>query len=136
MRAVVPLSCAAVKTQWPTLALWGPASVLLRPQLMASFVHRLGRPAEESVDDPLVSFELRPLVVHPAARGTGLASRLTERLMHDARSRGFERMHLFVEIDNQVAQAFYRKMRFAVTGNTQHDGNLMVRYERSLVDAG
>lgn len=121
-------------TQWPALALWGAASALRRPQLVVSFLQRLGRPAEEDAAPLIEGYELRPIVVDPAARGTGLAPRLVERLMLDARGRGFERMHLFTEFDNQVAQAFYSKMEFDRTDTIHHSGSLMFRYERFLGD--
>ncbi|MFZ2424011.1 MAG: GNAT family N-acetyltransferase [Anaerolineae bacterium] len=123
-----------LKTQWPALVLWGPVSALLRPQLVVSFLRRLGRPAEEDAAQPIEGYELRPIVVDPAARGTGLAKRLVERLILDARSRGFERMHLFTEVDNQVAQAFYRKMGFDTTDAIHHSGSPAFRYELSLGD--
>lgn len=131
------LRARLLKTQWPALALWGPASALLRPQLVFSFLQRLNGLAQEKVVQPVEGYELRPIVVDPAARGAGLAPRLMERLKLDARARGFDCMHLFVEIDNQVAQAFYRKMGFAAQGSIiQHNGGPVARYERSLVDPG
>lgn len=126
------LRATLFKTQWSSLALWGLASALMQPQLVVSSVKRLGRSAEESTSVTTEGYELRPIVVDPRARGTGLAVHLVDQLMHDARSRGFNRMHLFTEIDNQRAQAFYEKMGFASTGLLQHDGGSVIRYERSL----
>lgn len=126
-----------LKTQWPALALWGPASALLRPQLAVSFLQRVGGPAQQDVAWPVEGYELRPIVVDPAAQGTGLAARLVERLLLDAYDRGFRRIHLFVEIDNQAAQAFYRKMGFVKTDSLQHNGSAAARYEyyeRPLMD--
>lgn len=125
-----------LKTQWPALALWGTASVLRQPRLMASFVQRFNQPAAQQVEmPPAPGYELRPIVVDRAARGTGLAARLVERLMQDARSRGFAAMHLFVETDNQAARAFYHKMGFAAASHHQPSGDLVIRLERSLRDA-
>ena len=128
------LRARLLKTQWPALTLWGPISVLLQPQLVVSVLQRLERPAEKDTAQPIQEYELRPIVVDPAARGTGLAPQLVERLTLDARGRGFERMHLFTEIDNQVAQAFYRKMGFNSREAIHHSGSLMFRYERFLGD--
>ncbi len=130
--APAELQALLLKTQWPSLAFWGSASVLRRPQLLASLIQRLGRQTDDNTDQPVEGYELRPIVVDAAARGSGLAPRLVERLILDARSRLFDRMHLFVEINNQAAQAFYRKMGFVATGAFRHNGDPMVRYERSL----
>jgi GNAT superfamily N-acetyltransferase len=125
-----------LKTQWPALALWGTASVLRQPRLMASFVQRFNQPAAQRIETPPASgYELRPIVVDRAARGTGLAARLVERLIQDARSRGFAVMHLFVETDNQPARAFYQKMGFAAAGHPQPSGDLVIRLEHLLQDA-
>jgi len=129
------LQARLLKTQWPTLVLWVPASALLRPKLVLSFLQRLGGADQKDLGRPIVGYELRPIVVDPAARGTSVASRLVERLERDASSRGFNVMHLFVEIDNQVAQAFYRRMGFEARSSIiQHNGCPMARYERSLVN--
>jgi len=129
------LRATLLKSQWSSLALWAPASVLIQPQLVLSFVQRLGSSSEESAREADEGYELRPIVVDPVARGTGLASRLVDRLISDARNRGFDRIHLFTEIDNQRAQAFYEKMGFMSMGQIQHDGGSVVRYERSLTGA-
>lgn len=133
--APAELRVLMLKTQWPALVIWGLTSALLRPKLIVSLAQRIGQPVQKNADQPVVGYELRPIVVDTAARGVGLATRLTERLMLDARGRGFDRMHLFVEVENQVAQAFYRRMGFAVGGSIQHNGTPMARYERSLGDA-
>ncbi len=121
-------------TRWPALAFWGVLGVLTRPQIMASFVRRLGRSPAGGVTQRTEGYELRPIVVAPPARGSGVASGLVQRLMLDACARGFQRMHLYVESNNEPAQAFYRKHGFAETGSVWHNGQPMVSYERSLMD--
>lgn len=124
------------KAEWPTLMLWGPVSVLFQPQLMASFAQRFTRPAEREVEPaPAAEYELRPIVLDPASRGTGLAVRMVERLMLDARDRGFTDMVLYVEAGNQAAQAFYRKMGFTAVSHLQPPSGLIIRLERSLQDS-
>lgn len=129
------LRARLLSTQWPSLALWGPISVLLQPQLVAKFLQKPDESAQKDGAQPLEGYELRPIVVDPVARGTGLASRLVERLVLDAHDRGFGRIHLFVDVENQVARAFYRKMGFVATNNLQQYGSTAARfesYERSL----
>lgn len=129
------LRARLLRTQWLTLALWGPASALRQPHLMVSLVGRFNTPAADRVETPLApGYELRPIVVDSSARGTGLAARLVQQLIRDARARGFGEMYLYVETDNQVAQAFYRKMGFSTASHAQPNLGLATRLERPLSD--
>ncbi len=121
-----------LKTQWPHLMTWGMISLLMRPQLLAAFArrYRQGDAGEEETTED--GYELRPIVVSPAARGTGVAVQLVDRLLLDARSRGYDRMYLYTETDNQPTRAFYGKVGFHETGELQRDGASCIRYERIL----
>jgi ribosomal protein S18 acetylase RimI-like enzyme len=117
---------------WPSLALWGPAQVVIQPSLMRSLLGRLRQPpgATKAVDP---GYELRPIVVDPAARGSGVARLLVRQLLEDAASRGFQTMHLYAEAHNKRAIAFYHKMGFQLSGSVQRPGGPHGRYERSVV---
>lgn len=121
-------------TRWPALAFWGAVGLLTRPQILALLAQRLGRLPTKGVTQKMEGYELRPIVVVPPARGSSIASDLVQRLMLDARARGFQRMHLYVEVNNETAQAFYRKHGFTATSSVWHNGRPMVSYECSLMD--
>jgi ribosomal protein S18 acetylase RimI-like enzyme len=126
------LRITLLKTQWPALIFWGLTSVLLNPELLDYFVLRLHQTIARDAYPATPGYELRPIVVAPAARGIGLATRLVERLMLDARNRGFEYMHLFVESDNTTAQSFYQKMGFVKTGIHQDNYRTLLVYSLLL----
>lgn len=53
------------------------------------------------------------VVVHPAARGQGLAKRLVLRAQQAARGKGCQRMSLEVRADNKAALALYTSLGYA-----------------------
>ena len=55
------------------------------------------------------SFGVLSIAVSPSHHGTGLAQALLQASEHEARARGYERMHLTVGPRNQRAIAFYEK---------------------------
>jgi ribosomal protein S18 acetylase RimI-like enzyme len=121
------------RTLWRRQGLWlaacGPAQVMLDPEMFLSLLKRIkGGDAEA----PEPGVELRPIVVHPAARGSGLAARLAESLLQEAARSGFERVHLYTEPENIAAQRFYRKMGFQLLGAVARSGKSHLHYERRL----
>lgn len=123
---------ALVKRHWLRLLFWGTAQVVMHPGLVTSALTRF----RESSPAPAVTnpaYELRPIVVAPGARGTGVASDLVAVLLADARRRGFQRVHLITEVDNVAAHAFYRKVGFRPNGVPGGGSrSAIVRYEYSL----
>lgn len=60
--------------------------------------------------------EIQQVMVHPAARGRGLARRLVTALVADARGRGVETLTLDVRGNNHLAMALYESIGFVVYG--------------------
>ena len=60
---------------------------------------------------PAALFE--DLIVHPGHRGRGIASGLVRFVIDDARRRGILRLTLLTDMQNERAQALYRKLGFA-----------------------
>jgi GNAT superfamily N-acetyltransferase len=53
------------------------------------------------------------LIVHPAHRGRGVATALVRFVIEEARRRGILRLTLLTDMQNERAQALYRKLGFA-----------------------
>lgn len=122
---------ALMKASWPTLVFWGTAQVLLQPRLFKRFVGRSAGSSYGSVPAE-VGYQLRPIVVAPAARGGGIGAQLVGALLADATRRGFDRVHLFAEEDNVAASAFYCKLGFRLVGKAKGPGEAYLRYEYSF----
>jgi ribosomal-protein-alanine N-acetyltransferase len=60
--------------------------------------------------------ELQDVSVRPEHRRRGVASALTVAAEREARNRGFERLTLTVSIDNEAAQALYRRCGYTDAG--------------------
>ena len=121
-----------LRRYWPELVAWYIAQLAIHPALIASCIGRirglLGRPD----DSDAIGYELRPIVVAPAARGTGIAFELAATLLADAGRRGFQNIHLFTEVDNMAANAFYRKVGFLPTGSVCRANISYIRYELEI----
>ena len=63
-----------------------------------------------------VNADIQQVMVHPAARGRGLARRLVAALVDDARARGVETLTLDVRGNNHAAMALYETLGFQVSG--------------------
>jgi ribosomal protein S18 acetylase RimI-like enzyme len=119
------------RAQWPALVLWGCVQMLACPRLFSEMVGRLGNPAGGS-EPAGQGYELRPIVVAPEARRSGIGVQLLERLLQDADQRGFDRVFLAVQADNAAADAFYQKAGFRLMGKESRSGEVYLRYEVSL----
>ncbi len=120
---------ALIRHSWAPLAFWGAMQVLIRPSLLMNFLSRYQAP--KTPQDAKPEYELRPIVVAPEARGSGLANRLVQTLLQDAKQRGFSKICLFTEPDNLPANRFYQKFGFALAGETTRNGQIFRRYEYS-----
>ena len=63
-----------------------------------------------------VNADIRQVMVHPQARGQGLARALVAALVEDARERGVETLTLDVRGNNHAAMALYETFGFEVAG--------------------
>jgi ribosomal protein S18 acetylase RimI-like enzyme len=79
-------------------------------------------------------YELRPIVVAPRFRGTGLAVSLMKSLLADAEKRGFSKVFLYAEETNGSANAFYRKFGFDCDGTITRNGMNLNKYEYKLLE--
>jgi GNAT superfamily N-acetyltransferase len=123
-----------LKRHWPEVVFWGTAQLVVHPAFITSFVARI----RELLDRPGVAetgYELRPIVVAPSVRGTGIAYELVATLLADAGRRGFKHMYLFTELDNLAGNAFYRKVGFSPSGIVYRSGVSYVRYKRPVLEA-
>lgn len=122
------------KKYWPAFCIWGVAQACLEPRLIKDSLCRIFG-ARNKMATGKVGYELRPIVLAPAARGAGLAGKLVETLLMDAANRGFPRVYLYTEADNLVARTFYEKEGFREGGSVERSGMLYLRYERLVSKA-
>jgi ribosomal protein S18 acetylase RimI-like enzyme len=122
-----------LKGQAMRLAVWGGLAVLTHPGLLFDLASRLLQRGQDYPGVP-TGYELRPIVVSPAARGQGVAYALLSALLADAAGRGFDRINLYTEEDNLIANRFYQKNAFQKTGEFSRAGRLYSCYERMLIE--
>lgn len=128
------LRASMIKQHSVNLLIWGACQVIVRPAALIQLAGKLFRTSDISA--PEVSdanakpeYELRPIVVDPQFRGTGIAQRLVQRLLQDASQRGFPRLFLVAEAANAAANAFYRKVGFSHMSTYQVGPIAYLRYE-------
>lgn len=93
------------------LIFWTGLLCIISPKYILNLFNRLLDKKNRYTN--IHGYELRPIVVDPQTRGTGLAGLLVDRLVEDANSRGYRKMHLYVEDDNLIARKFYSKKGFS-----------------------
>ncbi len=103
--------------EWPGLLFWGCvhaiAHIRLNLRVLMALGKRLGLTKNHSKTlKDLVGYELRPIAVRAAMRGQGVAQALLQKILEDARSRGFSAVFLKTETANRRANAFYLKSGF------------------------
>lgn len=79
-------------------------------------VEGIGRWTWYSKPPVAVNADVRQVMVHPDARGRGLARRLVAALVDDARAYGVETLTLDVRGNNHAAMALYETLGFEVSG--------------------
>jgi ribosomal protein S18 acetylase RimI-like enzyme len=116
-----------LKRSWLRLTCWGLLQGILEPAAMAHLLSRFGRSAARC-DQRHTGYELRPIVVVPEARGTGLAQELLRTLLKDAARRGFDEVDLYAERDNVAAIKWYQKSGFQFLGEEIRSHRVYLRY--------
>lgn len=126
------LKCTMLAREWLGLLLWEAAHLVVHPEASLTVMRRFVRPtalypkrADSRGRDQ--GYELRPIAVKADFGRRGIASALVRRLLDDARSRGFLSVHLQTEVDNDPANAFYRKSSFALESATNGYNHYRIR---------
>jgi ribosomal protein S18 acetylase RimI-like enzyme len=81
--------------------------------------------------------ELQDVEVRPAYRRRGVATALTEAAEREVASRGFDRLRVTVDVQNQAAKAVYKRCGYAAVGVPPRHvrGRIMTRTGPIDVDA-
>lgn len=120
-----------LRNSWLDLSFWLTLQAFTSPTFITSMVGRVQESSNGSTPS-CAGYELRPIVVAPPARGSGVAAQLVTILLADAAQRGFKRIFLHVETDNLIAQAFYRKVGFERVRTIRKSGIWYERFERDV----
>jgi len=79
--------------------------------------------------------ELQDVYVLPAHRRRGVATALTRAAEQEAASRSFDRLTLSVDVENDAAQALYRRCGYRERGGpVRHRGSTLLRGEPFAFD--
>ncbi|MFZ3071067.1 MAG: GNAT family N-acetyltransferase [Anaerolineaceae bacterium] len=111
------------------LIFWGSLQIIVSPSLFLSFLRKL-RVKGESIDTQ--GYELRPIVVAPEARGSGLSTSLISTLVNDALKRNYASIFLDTEEENIPAQKLYEKVGFRKINTWKRENQIYFRYERLI----
>ena len=118
-----------MRAHWSRLAVLGGLYVLSRPKILPDVLRRVSsRSTEKEASHASADYELRPIAVRRDRQGSGVADQLMQRLLEDARVRGFRSVILKTETDNGRANSFYVRQGFAV----ERMANGYNHYRRSL----
>lgn len=120
-----------IQSKWFELIFWGVIQSLVKPSFIINFLARFIS-SSNRMDIAKAGYELRPLVVSPAARGDGVAGMLLDSIVEDAAKRGFRRIFLFAKYDNVAANKFYQKSGFRSVGKTTRYGIPHLIYEKEV----
>lgn len=113
------------------LAAWGSALLLTHPRTLLGLISRLVQ-RNPTQGPKMVGYELRPIVVSPAARGTQVSMELVNALLEDAARRGYGQIYLFAGEDNLAANRFYQKAGFRRVNHFVENDQGYFCYERQV----
>jgi len=132
-------SASLYKSLWKkggkSLFLSGIQYALQSPKLILGFIRRMLNPHTSGIIK-LEGYELRPIVVLPDHRGRGIAEQLTQRVLDDAKERGYREVFLFTEGDNVIAAKFYTKFGFHFERDLHMGGNTFKLFRYHLSSDG
>lgn len=120
-----------LRSQWLGLGWWAVWQVLSNPRFALDSLSRIRFSLQ--IPHETRGYELRPIVVAPIARGSGVAQLLLNTLLKDAAQRGYKCIYLHTEEDNALAKSFYKKTGFKEVGKVYRLGVTHLRYERSVI---
>jgi len=121
----------ALLKRWFDLALAALRYFLNEPEAIPSLFGRLvGN--QRSKRPSVYGYELRPIIVMEGYRGKHIADQLVERLLEDARQRGFSEIFLFAELENLPANKFYIRLGFNLVRDVEINGNVYKQYRYNL----
>lgn len=123
------LNRSLIKKYGIQLAFWGVIHAITHPSHIIRFVSKVRRGNKLAKKS---GYELRPIIVDAHFRGTGIANDLVERLLIDAKERGYRHMFLFTEEDNHRARNFYEKINFSLVETFISDSQQYCLYEIAL----
>jgi ribosomal protein S18 acetylase RimI-like enzyme len=122
-----------IKNYWLSLMWFGGVSLLTQKGMFNNLVNRLiSREHKDNIKELKSGYELRPIVVHPDVRGSGVAAQLFDQLREDALVRGYKTIFLYTEEDNYAAQKFYLKQGFKTIKNELHDNQMTFKMEMQV----
>ncbi len=121
-----------VRGYWRSLLSAAIQALILSPRIVLGLISRLFD--ADKIDAGIIpeGYELRPIVVDPAFRGSDAAPALVTALGEDARDRGFGSIFLITELDNIAANKFYMKQGFIGTGVFVRSGQEYQCYIKEL----
>jgi GNAT superfamily N-acetyltransferase len=114
------------------LLFWSICQTIVSPKWVKSLAPRISGKPENLASLP--GYELRPIVINSAVRSMGYGSDLVSYLRRDAQKRGFDRIYLCVENENQRAQNFYLKNGFHFFNSFDLQGKTMLIFESSMTE--
>lgn len=119
-----------LKRFWYLLLLYVLYQNLIKPEFIMISLRRILK-RSPSFDQRDTKYELRPIVILPQERGSGLAEDLVNVLLRDASDRGFERIHLYAEESNRAAVKFYQNYGFRLVRQEYRDDQVLQIFEHS-----
>jgi len=94
--------------------------------------------SEDCAGPPVVGLcHVGAVFVSPERWGVGIGGRLVDRVLEEARSRGYRQAQLWTHADNSRARRLYEDRGFEHTGRKKEadGGELIVHYIRSIARA-
>jgi ribosomal protein S18 acetylase RimI-like enzyme len=100
---------------------------------LPTMIFRSRGAASEDPITPSQTASLVSIVTHPSVRRMGIARRLTELFVAEARERGSTRVSLSVRKDNAGARSFYESLDWEETSRSSqpYHGSISITYEKS-----
>ncbi len=127
------ISTSLRRHMWASLCFWGVMQFVVSPTSIIFNLRDLIR-KESSLSQNRGGYEVRPIVVSPGARGSGVAGMLLNRLMDHAASIGYSKIFLYCETENPRAAAFYVKRGFREISRVARGGIDYIVFEHDLAD--